>query len=76
MVRISAEERERAIGLPVTASPDAGIAWAVHRWAAGQRLDAVLRQGVSRRAISSGGASRLSTSWTRSPAPPGTPPAQ
>jgi ATP-dependent RNA helicase HelY len=47
MVRIwsELEERERAIGLPVTASPDAGIAWAVHRWAAGQRLDAVLRQG-------------------------------
>ncbi len=39
------EDLERAAGLPTTAAPDAGLAWAMHRWAAGQRLDAVLRQG-------------------------------
>ncbi|MCI1262051.1 MAG: DEAD/DEAH box helicase [Tetrasphaera jenkinsii] len=39
------EDRERAVGLPLTAPPDAGLAWAMHRWASGQRLDAVLRGG-------------------------------
>lgn len=39
------EDRERAAGLPTTPPPDAGLAWAMHRWAAGQRLEAVLRQG-------------------------------
>ncbi len=37
------EEREREVGLTPTSPPDAGLAWAMHRWAAGQRLDAVLR---------------------------------
>jgi ATP-dependent RNA helicase HelY len=37
------EARQRAIGLPATGAPDAGIAWMVHRWANGRRLDAVLR---------------------------------
>ena len=45
MVRLwsTLEDREREAGLPLTAGPDAGIAWMVHRWASGQRLDAVLR---------------------------------
>ncbi|MEO7268952.1 MAG: DEAD/DEAH box helicase [Knoellia sp.] len=30
-------------GLEVTAVPDGGMAWMVHRWASGERLDAVLR---------------------------------
>ena len=37
------EARERGHGLPTTAAPDAGIAWMVHRWASGRRLEAVLR---------------------------------
>ncbi|MEI2775666.1 MAG: DEAD/DEAH box helicase [Tetrasphaera sp.] len=37
------EDREREAGLPLTAPPDSGLAWAVHRWASGQRLDVVLR---------------------------------
>jgi ATP-dependent RNA helicase HelY len=37
------EDRERDLGLPLTADPDAGMAWMMHRWASGQRLDAVLR---------------------------------
>ena len=37
------ESRERGHGLPTTAAPDAGIAWMVHRWASGRRLESVLR---------------------------------
>ena len=33
-------EREHA--LPATGDPDGGIAWMVHRWASGQRLELVL----------------------------------
>ena len=36
-------DQERRHGLPTSTAPDAGIVWMVHRWAAGQRLDAVLR---------------------------------
>jgi ATP-dependent RNA helicase HelY len=45
MVRIwsDIEEREHAAGLPLTPVPDAGLAWAVHRWASGQRLEVVLK---------------------------------
>ncbi len=35
--------RERAHGLPPSGAPDAGVAWMVHRWADGGRLDSVLR---------------------------------
>ena len=37
------EDRERAHTLPTTGAPDAGMAWMLHRWASGQRLDVVLR---------------------------------
>ncbi len=37
------EDRERDHALPVTGDPDGGIAWMVHRWASGQRLELVLR---------------------------------
>ncbi|MGV1007900.1 MAG: DEAD/DEAH box helicase, partial [Dermatophilaceae bacterium] len=37
------EASERAHTLPTTAAPDAGIAWMVHRWASGRRLQTVLR---------------------------------
>ena len=37
------EDREQAAGLPPTPMPDAGIAWSVHRWAAGQSLEVALR---------------------------------
>ena len=30
-------------GLPVSAEPDGGMAWMLHRWASGQRLDMVLK---------------------------------
>ncbi len=45
MVRLwsGIEDRERESGLPLTGDPDGGIAWMVHRWAAGQRLELVLR---------------------------------
>ena len=36
-------DRERAHGLPASGAPDPGIAWMVHRWADGGRLDSVLR---------------------------------
>jgi ATP-dependent RNA helicase HelY len=39
--RIDDLERER--GLPVTGDPNGGLAWMVHRWASGHRLEAVLR---------------------------------
>ncbi|MEO8556941.1 MAG: DEAD/DEAH box helicase [Actinomycetota bacterium] len=37
------EDRERAYALPTTGAPDAGMAWMLHRWASGQRLEVVLR---------------------------------
>ncbi|WP_370893159.1 DEAD/DEAH box helicase [Janibacter sp. GXQ6167] len=37
------EDLEESQGLPLTGEPDAGIAWAVHRWASGRRLEEVLR---------------------------------
>ena len=37
------EDGERDAALPATGAPDGGMAWMVHRWASGQRLDAVLR---------------------------------
>jgi len=36
------EDREREHALPATGDPDGGIAWMVHRWASGQRLELVL----------------------------------
>jgi len=36
------EDGERAHTLPTTGAPDAGMAWMMHRWAAGQRLEVVL----------------------------------
>jgi ATP-dependent RNA helicase HelY len=47
MVRIWAglEDRERDHRLPISGEPDAGLAWAMHRWARGQSLEAVLRDG-------------------------------
>jgi ATP-dependent RNA helicase HelY len=45
MVRIwsEIEDRERDLGLPLTGDPDAGMAWMMHRWASGRRLEEVLR---------------------------------
>ena len=45
MVRIWSrlEDRERDHALPPTGDPDGGIAWMVHRWASGARLETVLR---------------------------------
>ncbi|EWT00881.1 RNA helicase [Intrasporangium oryzae NRRL B-24470] len=45
MVRIwsDLEDAEGALALPRTGMPDPGLAWAVHRWASGQRLEEVLR---------------------------------
>ncbi|WP_432574724.1 DEAD/DEAH box helicase [Kineococcus sp. SYSU DK005] len=37
-------DREEHHKVPATREPDAGLAWAVHRWASGHRLDAVLRE--------------------------------
>ena len=37
------EDLETAHDLPTTSMPDGGIAWMVHRWASGERLDVVLR---------------------------------
>jgi ATP-dependent RNA helicase HelY len=37
------EGRERDLGLPLTGDPDAGMAWMMHRWASGRRLEEVLR---------------------------------
>jgi ATP-dependent RNA helicase HelY len=37
------EDSERAHTLPSTVCPDAGMAWMMHRWAGGQRLEVVLR---------------------------------
>ena len=36
------EDLEQANALPATGEPDGGLAWAVHRWASGRRLDEVL----------------------------------
>jgi ATP-dependent RNA helicase HelY len=45
MVRLwsELEDREQAHGLPVSTEPDGGMAWMLHRWASGQRLDIVLK---------------------------------
>jgi ATP-dependent RNA helicase HelY len=45
MVRLwsQLEHSERAHVLPTTSCPDAGMAWLMHRWAGGLRLDVVLR---------------------------------
>jgi len=45
MVRLwsTLEDSERAHNLPTTGAPDAGMAWMMHRWAGGQRLEVVLR---------------------------------
>jgi ATP-dependent RNA helicase HelY len=37
------EDSERRHLLPPTGAPDAGMAWMMHRWASGQRLELVLR---------------------------------
>jgi ATP-dependent RNA helicase HelY len=37
------EDLETEHDLPTTSMPDGGMAWMVHRWASGERLDAVLR---------------------------------
>ncbi|GAB6902947.1 DEAD/DEAH box helicase [Kineosporia succinea] len=37
------DDEERAHKLDVTPEPDLGLAWAIHRWASGQPLQAVLR---------------------------------
>ena len=37
------EDREQAHGLPDSTEPDGGMAWMLHRWASGQRLDLVLK---------------------------------
>lgn len=42
-VWVGLEQDERRHGLPPSAPPEAGIAWMMHRWASGQRLEAVLR---------------------------------
>ncbi len=45
MIRIWSvlDDEERAHRLDVTPEPDLGLAWAIHRWASGQPLQAVLR---------------------------------
>jgi ATP-dependent RNA helicase HelY len=37
------EDSERSHMLPMTSAPEAGMAWMMHRWASGQRLEVVLR---------------------------------
>jgi ATP-dependent RNA helicase HelY len=37
------EDSERSHLLPTTGAPEAGMAWMMHRWASGQRLELVLR---------------------------------
>jgi ATP-dependent RNA helicase HelY len=39
------DDRERDHRLEPTREPDLGLTWAVHRWASGQRLDVVLKDG-------------------------------
>ena len=41
--RSEGDDQERAHRLDVTPEPDLGLAWAIHRWASGQPLEAVLR---------------------------------
>jgi len=45
MIRIwsDLEDAEGALALPRTGMPDGGLAWSLHRWASGQRLEDVLR---------------------------------
>jgi ATP-dependent RNA helicase HelY len=45
MVRLwsALDDQEREHRLDVTPEPDLGLAWAIHRWASGQPLEAVLR---------------------------------
>jgi ATP-dependent RNA helicase HelY len=45
MTRLWSEinDREAEHALPQTGAPDGGMAWMVHRWAAGRSLDLVLR---------------------------------
>jgi ATP-dependent RNA helicase HelY len=45
MIRLwsTLDDQERAHRLDVTPEPDLGLAWAIHRWASGQPLEAVLR---------------------------------
>ena len=45
MVRLwsALDDQEREHRLDVTPEPDLGLAWAIHRWAGGQPLEAVLR---------------------------------
>ena len=45
MVRLwsGLEDREREHLLPTAGAPDAGMAWIIHRWASGHRLDYVLK---------------------------------
>jgi ATP-dependent RNA helicase HelY len=45
MIRIWSvlDDQEREHKLDVTPEPDLGLAWAIHRWASGQPLEAVLR---------------------------------
>jgi ATP-dependent RNA helicase HelY len=39
------EDRERAHRLEPTREPDLGLAWAIHRWASGHRLETILKDG-------------------------------
>jgi ATP-dependent RNA helicase HelY len=39
------ERLERSHGVPPSGPPEPGIAWMVHRWARGKRLEEVLRSG-------------------------------
>ncbi|MEO5874583.1 MAG: helicase-related protein, partial [Streptosporangiaceae bacterium] len=38
------EDSERSHMLPMTSPPEAGMAWMMHRWASGQRLEVVMRE--------------------------------
>jgi ATP-dependent RNA helicase HelY len=40
---VDLELAEESFALPQTGAPDPGLAWAVHRWASGRRLEEVLR---------------------------------
>ena len=39
------DDRERDLHLDPSREPDLGLTWAVHRWASGHRLEAVLADG-------------------------------
>ena len=60
------EDLEVEHDLPTTSMPDGGMAWMVHRWASGERLDAVLRGQDMAAGASSGAAATPSTCSTRS----------